>query len=62
MFNYNSALIVVLLVAVGLTIVNVIAILAEIKNLKQIIKELVNINKKLRDKDKKYSQEVPRII
>ena len=62
MFNYNSALIVVLLVAVGLTIVNVIAILAEIKNLKQIIKELVDINKKLRDKDKKYSQEIPRIV
>ena len=62
MFNYNSALIVVLLVAVGLTIVNVIAILAENKNLKQIIKELVDINKKLRDKDKKYSQEIPRIV
>ena len=62
MFNYNSALIVVLLVAVGLTIVNVIAILAEIKNLKQIIKELVDINKKLRDKDKKYSQEILRIV
>lgn len=62
MFNYNSALIVVLLVVVGLTIVNVIAILAEIKNLKQTIKELVDINKKLRDKDKKYSQEILRIV
>lgn len=62
MFNYNSVFIVVLFVVVGLTIANVIAILTEIKNLKQIIKELVDINKKLRDKDKKYAQEVPRII
>ena len=62
MFNYDLTLIAVLFIAVGLTVINVIAILAEIKNLKQIIKELVDINKKLRDKDKKYSQEVPRII
>ena len=62
MFNYNSVFIVVLFVVVGLTIANVIAILTEIKNLKQTIKELVDINKKLRDKDKKYAQEVPRII
>ena len=62
MFNYDLTLIAVLFIAVGLTVIIVIAILTEIKGLKQIIKELVDINKKLRDKDKKYSQEVPRMI
>ena len=62
MFNYDLTLIAVLFIAVGLTVIIVIAILTEIKGLKQIIKELVDINKKLRDKDKKYSQEIPRII
>ena len=62
MFNYDLTLIAVLFIAVGLTVIIVIAILTEIKGLKQIIKELVDINKKLRDKDKKYSQEVPRIV
>ena len=62
MFNYDLPLIAVLFIAIGLTVIIVIAILTEIKSLKQIIKELVDINKKLRNKDKKYSQEVPRII
>ena len=62
MFNYDLTLIAVLFIAVGLTVIIVIAILTEIKGLKQIIKELVSINKKLRDKDRKYSQEVPRIV
>ena len=62
MFNYDLTLIAVLFIAVGLTVIIVIAILTEIKGLKQIIKELVDINKKLRDKDRKYSQEIPRIV
>ena len=62
MFKYDSMLIAVLFIAVGLTVIIVIAVLTEIKGLKQIIKELVDINKKLRDKDKKYSQEIPRIV
>lgn len=62
MFNYDLTLIAVLFIAVGLTVIIVIAILTEIKGLKQIIKELVDINKRLRDKDRKYSQEIPRIV
>ena len=62
MFKYDLTLIAVLFITVGLTVIIVIAILTEIKSLKQIIKELVDINKKLRDKDKKYSQEIPRIV
>ena len=62
MFNYVLTLIAVLFVAVGLIVIIVVAILVQLKSLKLSIKELIDINKKLKNKDKKYSQEVPRII